>query len=366
MDEEFLSEASSLLDLEMDLTEIDLKDNLRELGYFGDWNDKDNIIQFLQAEHYSKKIEQKKVQEKEGEIYQRLFSAIGSGTPPSNISQKDFFLGTLNKIQALVMKEIGEKSVEKFVGGKSLVDKNYFSPAVEEATNRLIDHLNQEYQFRRLVLLKRLDVTIQSFNWSQKAKQNSEEIIRNFQANRSQLDKMQETGAYNIGFEELITARENLLWDSKTSHGDKRCQTKLNAVIMKGSVPDRGGRADEQYFAKESFQKQEDDRNMPKFQPRQGQAHNPNDLSQYNRGGRGGGGRGGGRGRGGRGDSRGGFNNRNDSPSRGGFNNNRNHSPAGDHSNARGGYGRGRGRGRGRGQNPNVNYGDRGFQGKNF
>ena len=43
-DEEFLSKASNLLGLEMTMTYLDLKDQLRELGYFGDWNDSDNIL----------------------------------------------------------------------------------------------------------------------------------------------------------------------------------------------------------------------------------------------------------------------------------------------------------------------------------
>merc|ERR1712226_1756405 len=196
-----------------------------------------------------------------------------------------------------------------------------------------------------MVLLKRLDVTIQSFNWSQRAKQNQDKIIAAYQKNRAQLDRLMETGAYAIQFEDLMIARENLLWDSKTSRGEKRASTKLNKVLMHSNVPDRGGRANEQHFEKETFQKQEDARNMPKFQPRQGQAHNPKDFQGGGRGGRG-------RGRG-----------------RGGYSNNRNNSPHrgdGDRNSRGGGY-RGRGGGgRGRGQNPNVNYGDRGFQSRGF
>ena len=251
-DEEFLSEASNLLGLEMTMTYLDLKDQLRELGYFGDWNDSDNILTFLQAENYSKQIAEKKLRIQEGEIYKRLFKSLESGTPPSTISQKDFFQGVDSKIKSLVMKEIGEKDLKKFLGGAPMITPEYFTPAVTDATSRLLTHLNQEYLNRRLVLLKRLDVTIQSFNWSQRAKQNSESIISKFQAKRSQLDKMMESGVCDIGFEDLVVARENLLWDSKTSHGDKRCVSRLNCLIMKGSVPDRGGRADEQYFTARS------------------------------------------------------------------------------------------------------------------
>merc|ERR1739848_110754 len=67
---------------------------------------------------------------------------------------------------------------------------------------------------------------------------------------------------------------------------------------MKTHIPDRGGRAYEyQTPLKESFQGQEDKRNMPKFQARQGAAHDPSSFKD-GRGGRGGG-RGGGHGGGG-------------------------------------------------------------------
>lgn len=38
--------------------------------------------------------------------------------------------------------------------------------------------LRQEYETRRDMLLKRLDVTIQSFTWSDKAKVNVQELLR--------------------------------------------------------------------------------------------------------------------------------------------------------------------------------------------
>lgn len=352
-DEEFLAEASSLLGTESELSALDLKDALRERGFFGNWDCRENILSFLRAEHYSTQLAQRKQDSEDGLVFKRLFSAIGSGTPPANVSQRDFFMGIDAKVKSCVMREVNERNIAKFLGGAPLVSAEVMSPIVAEATQRLIDHLNQEYRNRMMVLLKRLDVTIQSFNWSQRAKQNQDKIIAAYQKNRAQLDRLMETGAYAIQFEDLMIARENLLWDSKTSHGEKRASTKLNKVLMHSNVPDRGGRANEQHFEKETFQKQEDARNMPKFQPRQGQAHNPKDFQG---GGRGGGGPRGGRGRNGVG-GRGGYNN----DRSGGYNNDRRQD---DRSPQRGGSGRGRGRGRG--QNPNVNYGDRGFQGRNF
>ena len=68
-DEEFLAEASSLLGLEHNLNSLDLKDALRERGFFGDWNDQESMLSFLRAEHYSQKLAEKQQACEEGEIY---------------------------------------------------------------------------------------------------------------------------------------------------------------------------------------------------------------------------------------------------------------------------------------------------------
>ena len=49
---------------------------------------------------------------------------------------------------------------------------------VQAKVDKINEQLNSEYTLRRQMLLKRLDVTIQSFGWSDKAKVNS--LVSNY------------------------------------------------------------------------------------------------------------------------------------------------------------------------------------------
>merc|ERR1719322_2003073 len=99
--------------------------------------------------------------------------------------------------------------------------------------------LTQEYTARREMLLKRLDVTIASFNWSERAKKFFEEIASKYQSKRHQMRV--ESG---VKIADLLAAREDLAYMSKTSSGDTLHKCKINKVKM-GKVPDRGGRVNE-------------------------------------------------------------------------------------------------------------------------
>uniref|UniRef100_A0A3B4AR69 Uncharacterized protein n=1 Tax=Periophthalmus magnuspinnatus TaxID=409849 RepID=A0A3B4AR69_9GOBI len=93
--------------------------------------------------------------------------------------------------------------------------------------------LNSEYQSRRRMLIKRLDVTIQSFGWSDRAK-----------AYQPKRHSLRMSSSVDMG--SVLAAREDLCHIQKTSSGSSREKTScaVNKVLM-GRVPDRGGRPSE-------------------------------------------------------------------------------------------------------------------------
>uniref|UniRef100_A0A8D0B7F9 Uncharacterized protein n=1 Tax=Salvator merianae TaxID=96440 RepID=A0A8D0B7F9_SALMN len=95
--------------------------------------------------------------------------------------------------------------------------------------------LCSEYECRRRMLMKRLDVTIQSFGWSDKAKG-----LLLFPKRYGLSPKS------TISVAHLLAAREDLSKIIRTSSGSTREKTicAINKVLM-GRVPDRGGRPTE-------------------------------------------------------------------------------------------------------------------------
>ncbi|XP_012717037.2 protein FAM98B [Fundulus heteroclitus] len=132
--------------------------------------------------------------------------------------------------------------------------------------------LSSEYECRRRMLIKRLDVTVQSFGWSDRAKVKVDSMAGAYQPRRHSLRPRPSVDAA-----ELLAAREDICNVVKTSSGSSRQKTAcaVNKVLM-GRVPDRGGRPSEI---------QPPPPEMPAWQKRQ-------DGGGW--GGRGGGGRGGG------------------------------------------------------------------------
>ncbi|XP_053330900.1 protein FAM98B-like [Spea bombifrons] len=101
--------------------------------------------------------------------------------------------------------------------------------------------LSKEYECRRKMLIKRLDVTVQSFGWSDRAKAKTDEIARIYQPARYSLSPKT-----TISFSHLLAAREDLSRIVRTSSEEIRKNTAcaVNKVLM-GRVPDRGGRPSE-------------------------------------------------------------------------------------------------------------------------
>lgn len=129
--------------------------------------------------------------------------------------------------------------------------------------------------------MTRLDVTIQSFKWSDKIKGKEKDINERYSNKNQLLEKLQH-GGQRADVAALLAARDKLAILEKTSSANvqKNTRSKLQRHII-GKVPDRGGRALEQ---------QRPPPEMPSWQKRQ--------PGGDNRGGGGRGGRGGGGNRG--------------------------------------------------------------------
>ncbi|KAM9777436.1 protein FAM98B [Neosynchiropus ocellatus] len=134
--------------------------------------------------------------------------------------------------------------------------------------------LSSEYECRRRMLIKRLDVTVQSFGWSDRAKVRLDSMAKVYQPRRH---SMRPQGTVDVAH--LLAAREDICNVVKTSSGASREKTTcaVNKVQM-GRVPDRGGRPSEI---------QAPPPEMPPWQKRQ-----DGGGGWGGRGGRGGGGRG--------------------------------------------------------------------------
>ncbi|XP_018409699.1 PREDICTED: protein FAM98B isoform X1 [Nanorana parkeri] len=110
-----------------------------------------------------------------------------------------------------------------------------------ERLEKINETLAKEYACRRRMLIKRLDVTVQSFGWSERAKLKTDEIARVYQPVRYSLCPKS-----GITLSHLLAAREDLSRIVRTSSGSIREKTvcPVNKVLM-GRVPDRGGRPSE-------------------------------------------------------------------------------------------------------------------------
>ncbi|XP_054652546.1 protein FAM98B [Dunckerocampus dactyliophorus] len=136
-----------------------------------------------------------------------------------------------NKVDTLV-KKCPNGTVGKPVLKKSLSSEQW------EKLHTINTVLSSEYECRRRMLIKRLDVTIQSFGWSERAKAKVDSMARAYQPRRHTL-----RAESTVDAARLLAAREDICNVVKTSSGASREKTAcaVNKIQM-GKVPDRGGR----------------------------------------------------------------------------------------------------------------------------
>ncbi|XP_036149150.1 protein FAM98B [Monomorium pharaonis] len=211
--------------------------------------------------------------------------------PPDNISPELLFSRLEIKLSEIL------KTVPSYYLDKPLIDVELSSKQWEQL-GKLQEEMHKEYTTRREMLLKRLDVTVQSFLWSDRIKSQETAVNTKYEERRKTLHNEPK-----VTLADLLAARDDLAVIEKTSNASvrKNTRSKVNSVII-GAVPDRGGRPYEQEPPPPEMPPWQKDRvqGPPSFQGGRGGSGS----------GRGGGGadrgRGGGRGGSGRGGSGGG------------------------------------------------------------
>ncbi|XP_059214731.1 protein FAM98A-like [Centropristis striata] len=177
---------------------------------------------------------EKKTQESGSPVFQELKGicmALGMSKPPANITMFQFFSGIEKKLKEALSRvpptQVGEPLLKKALG-----------PVHLEKIEAINQSLVNEYEVRRKMLLKRLDVTVQSFGWSGRAKTHAEKLAKVYQPLRSALGTKSK-----ISVAHLLAARQDFSKILRTSSGKIREKTAcaINKVLM-GRVPDRGGR----------------------------------------------------------------------------------------------------------------------------
>ncbi|XP_061652145.1 protein FAM98B isoform X1 [Phyllopteryx taeniolatus] len=144
----------------------------------------------------------------------------------------------LSLIQSKVVTLV-EKCPDGTVGKPAL--KSALSSEQWEKLHSMNALMSSEYECRRRMLIKRLDVTIQSFGWSDRAKAKVDSMARAYQPKRHAL-----RAEATVDAAALLASREDVCNVVKTSSGASRANTAcaVNKIQM-GRVPYRGGRPSE-------------------------------------------------------------------------------------------------------------------------
>ncbi|KAB5562127.1 hypothetical protein PHYPO_G00014420 [Pangasianodon hypophthalmus] len=153
---------------------------------------------------------------------------------PDQQQTRDLFSSIENEVKVL-LKKVPEKHIGKPVLKESLNSEQW------RQLEKINGVLLADYECRRRMLIKRLDVTVQSFSWSDRAKAKTDMMARAYQPKRHSL-----TLKSSISLAHLLAAREDICNVVKTSSESCRERTAcaVNKVLM-GRVPDRGGRPSE-------------------------------------------------------------------------------------------------------------------------
>ncbi|KAF3842525.1 hypothetical protein F7725_024476 [Dissostichus mawsoni] len=155
--------------------------------------------------------------------------ALGMSKPPANITMFQFFSGIEKKLKEAMSKvpphHVGEPLMKKALG-----------PVHVEKIEAINQALVNEYEMRRKMLLKRLDVTVQSFGWSDRAKTHAEKLASVYQPLRSALCTKS-----NISVAHLLAARQDFSKILRTSSGKIREKTAcaINKSQTGGAAPVR-------------------------------------------------------------------------------------------------------------------------------
>ncbi|KAL4656266.1 protein FAM98B [Arapaima gigas] len=153
---------------------------------------------------------------------------------PRGHSAADLFSSIEDKVKRLL-----EDLPKEHVGRPAL--KFSLNPQQWGKLEQINSCLCADYEYRRRMLVKRLDVTVQSFGWSERAKEHVDRMAKAYQPLRYLLMLKS-----SVSLGRLLAAREDVCSLKKTSSGSSREKTAcaVNKILM-GRVPDRGGRPSE-------------------------------------------------------------------------------------------------------------------------
>lgn len=241
----------------------------------------------LKAQPVGPPCKRSKTESNAQQAVEQLAKDLQLGELPKNINTKLLFEKLIPTLDQSL------KQTNRQVVSEPLLN---LKKPLNDAQWRLLESLHRdleaEYNLRRQMMSTRLEATVQSFQWSESMHHRENEITDRFQR------KMRELEQFKVGGEQtnlvaLLAARTDLAIIEKTSSANVRKNTasKIQKHVI-GSVPDRGGRANEHAPPPPE---------MPSWQ--QQRASGPPGSGRGGggnfRGGRGGGGRGGGGGGGG-------------------------------------------------------------------
>uniref|UniRef100_A0ACB8GAP0 Uncharacterized protein n=1 Tax=Sphaerodactylus townsendi TaxID=933632 RepID=A0ACB8GAP0_9SAUR len=150
------------------------------------------------------------------EVFQELKGiciALGMSKPPANITMFQFFSGIEKKLKETLAK------VPPNHVGKPLLSKP-LGPVHWEKIEAINQAIANEYEVRRKLLVKRLDVTVQSFGWSDRAKSQTEKLAKVYQPKRAILATKS-----TVSVAHLLAARQDLSKIMRTSSGSIREKT---------------------------------------------------------------------------------------------------------------------------------------------
>ena len=155
-----------------------------------------------------------------------------------NPNEKDILMSVISKISEILV-DVPNKIISsppRAIGDEAIT----LNDAQMEMLRRIENAYYDDFLLRRQMLLRRLDVTIQSFLWGESAKGKEGEIVAAIRAQRKHLPEE----PYRYNATDALKAPLSLLHEHSKKVTDISGKSLVKTVII-GSVPDRGGRANE-------------------------------------------------------------------------------------------------------------------------
>jgi len=204
-----------------------------------------------------------------------ILSSLKLSQPPSNTPVGTLFNKFIERINGM------PANLKSFLISEPLFTALSLNTTQWNQLHEIAQRLEAEYALRRTMLITRLNATLQSFAWSDRAKVMPKHIAEAISMNRFNQSKFS-----HITVADALAARKDLLKLKKISSSAPETRNDKNSLtkVKVGRVPDRGGRPAEMATPPPE---------MPSWQQRSGQSHASTNYNKNQRGGGGGGGGGG-------------------------------------------------------------------------